>query len=721
MAVLNKIRQRSLFLILIIALALFSFVLTDLFKNSDALFGGAQDVVATVNGQNINRIEFMNRVENMQRQMGPNATSTQVMDRVYDQEVRRAVMKTQFEELGLTVEKDQMKDLLEQSFSSYPEFQNEAGLFDENKLTEFVANLKSLNGERALLGNFQLNYNDWVNNESSIAIGAQERAYYNMVKAGVNATLNEAEVDYMLESATRDLKFVQIPYTTINDSLVEVTKSDIKAYINENKKKFEVEASRDIVFVEFKEEPSLKDEEALKASFNKFIDGKLEYDKDNNDTIRIKAFSQVKADEMTDYINYTAESDVSYTDTFVKKSQLSDAVADTLFNLNVGDIYGPYKDNGMMKLTKMVATTQIPDSAKVRHILIPHIGATRAAADVTQTEAQAKETADSVLAVVRADRSKFPELVTALSSDQGSVENGGVYDFHPSTQMVKPFSDFEFQNNVGDIDVVQTQFGFHIIEILDQKGSSKAVKVATIARTIEPSEETIDEVFTNASKFELAIQDTDFQEAADARDLKVKPVNSIKILDENIPGIGSQRPIVRWAFEEGTKVGDYKRFTIPGGGYAVVQVTKINKEGLMDPENASASALSEIRKEKKAQMIREKISATTVEEVAKSQNRTTSTAASVNMKNPTLSGAGLEPKVVGVAFGLNEGETSGLINGNRGVFMVEVTKVNEATKLDNYQAIANRLSTARSNAAQTKVYNALKETADIEDNRAKFY
>ncbi|MGS2725238.1 peptidylprolyl isomerase [Psychroserpens sp. BH13MA-6] len=721
MAVLNKIRQRSLFLILIIALALFSFVLTDLFKNSDALFGGAQDVVATVNGQNINRIEFMNRVENMQRQMGPNATSTQVMERVYDQEVRRAVMKTQFEELGLTVEKDQMKDLLEQSFASYPEFQNEAGLFDENKLTEFVANLKSLNGERALLGNFQLNYNDWVNNESSIAIGAQERAYYNMVKAGVNATLNEAEVDYMLESATRDLKFVQIPYTTINDSLVEVTKSDIKAYINENKKKFEVEASRDIVFVEFKEEPSLKDEDALKASFNKFIDGKLEYDKDNNDTIRIKAFSQVKADEMTDYINYTAESDVSYTDTFVKKSQLSDAVADTLFNLNVGDIYGPYKDNGMMKLTKMVATTQIPDSAKVRHILIPHIGATRAAADVTQTEAQAKETADSVLAVVRADRSKFPELVTALSSDQGSVENGGVYDFHPSTQMVKPFSDFEFQNNVGDIDVVQTQFGFHIIEILDQKGSSKAVKVATIARTIEPSEETIDEVFTNASKFELAIQDTDFQEAADARDLKVKPVNSIKILDENIPGIGSQRPIVRWAFEEGTKVGDYKRFTIPGGGYAVVQVTKINKEGLMDPENASASALSEIRKEKKAQMIREKISATTVEEVAKSQNRTTSTAASVNMKNPTLSGAGLEPKVVGVAFGLNEGETSGLINGNRGVFMVEVTKVNEATKLDNYQAIANRLSTARSNAAQTKVYNALKETADIEDNRAKFY
>ncbi|MCD2257697.1 SurA N-terminal domain-containing protein [Psychroserpens luteolus] len=720
MAVLNKIRQRSLFLILIIALALFSFVLTDLFKNSDALFGGSQDVVATVNGQNINRVDFMNRVENMRRQLGPTATNTQAMNRVYDQQVRRAVMTTQFEELGLTVEEDQMRDLLEQNFSAYPEFQNEAGLFDESKLTTFIANLKEANPEKMLLGNFQLNYDEWVSNENSIATIAKERSYYNMVKAGVSATLNEAEVDHMLENSTRDLKYVQIPYSTINDSLIDVTKADIKAYINENKKQFEVEASRDIVFVEFKEEPSLKDEEALKSDFDRLINGKLEFDNTTNDTIRVQPFAQVKEEDLAGYVNLTGESAQSYNDSFIKKSLLPTVAADTIFNLNVGGVYGPYKDNGMMKLTRLVAETTVPDSAKVRHILIPFIGANRAGIDA-QSEEDAKKTADSVLAIVKADNSKFPELVTALSSDQGSVANGGVYDFHPSTQMVKPFSDFEFQNNVGDIDVVKTQFGFHIIEILDQKGSSKAVKVATIARPIEPSEETIDDVFTNASKFELAIQDGDFQTMAEERKLVVKPVNNIKILDENIPGLQAQRPIVRWAFESETKVGDYKRFTIPGGGYAVVQLTKKSKAGLMDPENASASALSEIRKEKKAQMIREKITGTTVDDVAKNQNRPANTAAAVNMKNPTISGAGLEPEVVGVAFGLNEGDTSGLINGNRGVYMVTVTKANEATKLDNYQAIANRLSAARLNAAQTKVYNALKETADIEDNRSRFY
>jgi peptidyl-prolyl cis-trans isomerase D len=719
MAVLNKIRQRSLFLILIIALALFSFVLADLFKNSDALLGTAQDIVATVNGKNITRIDFMSKVENTQRQLGPGATSTQAMNRVYDQEVRRAVMNTQFEELGLSVEQDQMKDLIKQNFSTYPEFQNEVGLFDENKLTEFVANLKAIYPERSVLGNFQLNYDDWVNSESSIAIGAQERTYYNMVKAGVNATLNEAEVDYLLENSTRDIKYVQIPYSTINDSLVDVSKSDINTYINNNKAQFEVEASRDIVFVEFKEAPSLDDETDLKSKLGEFITGKAVFENGKNDTI--VAFRNVKESSLENYVNYTAASDVNYNDAFVKKSALPSVVADTLFNLNAGDVYGPYKDGAIMKLTRMVAAKQVPDSAKVRHILIPYMGALSAGPDVTQTLEQAKATADSVLAIVKVNRSKFPELVTALSSDKGSIDKGGVYDFHPSTQMVKPFSDFEFQNKVGDIGVVEAQYGFHIIEILAQKGSSKVVKVATIAREIEASTETIDNVFTEASKFELAVKDAFFQDIAKENKYTVKPVNGIKVLDEQIPGLGSQRGMVKWAFEGETKVGDFKRFTIPGGGYAVAQVTKVSKKGLMDPETASASVLGDIRKEMKAKMIRDKVTGTTIDEVSKNQSRPTTNSAAVNMKNPTMTGAGLEPMVVGVAFGLKDGETSGLIDGERGVYMVTVSNILEASKLDNFQAMANRLSTTRSSAAQTKVYNALKETADIEDNRASFY
>ncbi|MGC1631948.1 MAG: SurA N-terminal domain-containing protein, partial [Gelidibacter sp.] len=274
MAVLNKIRQRSIFLIVIIALALFSFVLSDLFQNGSA-FGSSQDTIATINGNEIKREEFMNRVENMQRQMGPGASTTQTMNRVWDQEVRRVVMEEQIEGLGLTVEKDQMRNLLRNNFSDFPEFTNEVGMFDENRLNEFIANLKAIAPERAPLGNFQINYFEWVNNEASIAIGAQEQTYFNMIKAGVGATLAEAKIEYEAESANVDVKFVNIPYTSISDSLIKVSKSEISDYISKHKKRFEVEASRDINFVQFTESASLDDENAVKANVVAMLDTRV--------------------------------------------------------------------------------------------------------------------------------------------------------------------------------------------------------------------------------------------------------------------------------------------------------------------------------------------------------------------------------------------------------------------------------------------------------------
>ncbi|HEX9826979.1 MAG TPA: peptidylprolyl isomerase [Flavobacteriaceae bacterium] len=720
MAILNKIRQRSLFLILIIGLALFAFVLSGLFdtSGSGSLFGGPQDIVATVNGKDVNREEFMNRVEVMQRQLGPNATSTQAMNNVYDQIVRLKVLETQFEDLGLDVEKDQMRDLIKASFSSFPEFNNEAGIFDEAKLNEFIANLKATSPQRSPIGNGAINYAEWVDNEQSIATNAMQQTYFNMIKAGINATLVEGEVDYGLENQLVDIKYAMVPYTSIPDSLVEVTKADITKYINENKKKYEIEASRDINFVQFQEVASVEDEAEIKTNLMSLLDNSVVYNSETkaNDTIS----GLRDTNDIENFIN--GNSDIKYNDRFIFKTSLPTAVADSIFKLNVGGgIYGPYKDGGYYKLSKVVAETQLPDSVKVRHILIPFVGSLSTAPTVTKTDAEAKKTADSLLGVIKANRSKFPELVTAFSSDQGSVQNGGEYDFHPYNTMVKPFNDFEFEHSKGDLGVVKTDFGYHIIEILDQKNKARAIKVATLARKIEPSEKTINDLFNTTQKFEIAIQGEDFQEVATKNNYEVRPVNTIKELQESIPGLGSQRAIVRWAFEDATKTGDYKRFSVPTGGYVVVQLAAINKKGLMSVENASVTAIPEIRKEKKAKLIREKIKATTVDEVAKNQNVSVSTAAAVNMKTPTLSGAGQEPKVVGTAFGLKEGQTSKLIDGNKGVFIIEVTKVTEAPKLENYQANTNRLSTTRVNSAQTTVFNALKEAADIEDNRAKFY
>src|SRR5690606_6498635 len=172
--------------------------------------------------------------------------------------------------------------------------------------------------------------------------------------------------------------------------------------------------------------------------------------------------------------------------------------------------------------------------------------------------------------------------------------NGGEYDWHPYNTMVQEFNDFEFHGKTGDLGVVKTSFGFHIMEVLGQKGQSKVVQVGTIARKVEPSDATVDNVFRNASNFEIAVGSKDFDAVATQNNYIVRPVNSVKELDDNIPGVGSQRAMVRWAFNE-AKIGEVKRFSVPNG-YAIVQLVAKRDAGLMKADDASATVSPIIRK-----------------------------------------------------------------------------------------------------------------------------
>ena len=711
MAILNKIRQRSFVLIAVIALALFAFVIQGVIDSPNS-FSDTQGVVATINGTDIGRAEFQQKVKSYQDRSGGRQTSTQSMNAIYSQELRKIVMQSEFDALGLSVEKDEMRDLLKTSFSSYPEFQDENGTFDVNRLNAFIANLRDLKGETAPLGNFLVNYDSWTNNEQTIAANAVQQTYYNMVKAGVGTTIVEAEDEYLGDAKTVDMRYVQIPYTTIADSLVEVTKGDIKAYMNKNQDTYKADASREVVYVEFKEEASKADEDAISAGLLALKKDKSEYNESSKNTVTVQGFDSVS--DIEEFVN--SNSDIKYNNSFLRTSQLPAVAKDTLMKLNVGDYYGPYKEDGFFKLSKVLGTKQLADSVKVRHILIPNVGGQRADPSVTKTREEAQKTADSILAKIKSG-TKFMDLLE-LSSDKVSNEKDGEIEFAYNAGMAAEFKAYAFDNKEGDVDVVGTSFGYHVIEILEQNSFNKTVQIATLADKIEPSDETLSDVFNKMSKFEIAAKDSDFNELAKEREIRVKPI-TFKELDENMPGLGSQRDVVRWTFDEDTDIGEFKNFPISNFGFIVAKVVEKKEKGLMSVEDASITAIAEIRKEKKAKMIREKITATTLSDIAKNQGQSARTAAAVTLKNTTLSGAGVEPKVVGAAFGLTEGATSKPIDGAKGVYVVEVTKINEATTLENYSSIMNRLSTERRNAAQNKVYQALEKAADIEDNRAK--
>jgi len=702
MAILSKIRQKTFVLIAVIALALFAFVLSGIFDGS-ASFSNKQNIIGTVNGIDINRDDFLRKVEGTQQQLGPNGSNMQAMNRVWNQEVRSAIMKTQFEALGISVEKDQIRDLLKNALATNQNFLNEAGVFDENKLNEYIANMKSASPQA---------YASWIDYENSLAQNGLQQNYFNLVRAGLTGTLSEGELEHKLEGDKVDIKFVQVAYNTIPDSIVKVSKSEISSYMSNHEKDFEVEETRDIKFVEFKEVASLADENAISKELETFLKGQ-QVD-ENGRTDVIEAFGKVENNE--EYINL--KSDVKFDDRFVFKNGLASQAADTLIKLNVGETYGPYKENGFYKISKLIAQKQVPDSAKVRHILIPFVGSQSANAEVTLTEEEAKKRADSLLTVVKADTSKFPELVKEFSSDQGSVAKEGRYAWHAYNTMVPEFNTFEFEGKVGDLGVVKTVFGFHVIEIEGLTSPKKAVQVGTIARKIEPSEETSSKIFRDASKFETQSAEGDFEALAKENKYTVRPLEGIKALDESIPGIGNQRNILRWTFEDETKVGDVKRFSLPKGGYLVAQVVAENEAGLMSTDDASATVLPILRKQKKAKLIKDRISVSTLEDLAAAENSRVRSASAINMKSPTITGAGREPLVVGTAFGLSEGETSGLVEGEKGVYMVQVTKITPAVKLDNYQAAANRVEQQKTSSVSSKLYNALKSAAEIEDNRA---
>ena len=706
MAILENIRKRTTVLILIIGLALFAFVISGVFTSGDLGGGKVGSSIGDINGEELSIDEFRQKVDIASRRSGPNASTMQTVNQVWDQEVRNTVLGQQLDGLGIDIEQDQIMNYIETipGYAQSPQFQNENGVFDPNKFREFIADLKVNNPAQ---------YNLWLQDEQSIIENAKQQTYFNLIKAGVGATLKEGELDYKLANDKIDIKYVRIPFTSIADSTIVVSKSEIQTYINAHKEDFKQEPARDIQFVYFQEKASAADEKAVEDAIVKLMDDTVEYNAqtDQNDTIR--GFRST-----TDMLAFLdRNSDIKFDTIYKSKKELPAKFADTLMTLQVGEIYGPYRDGDYFKVSKMM-DRKPNGSVKASHILIGYVGAERANPEVTRTKEEAEAEAKRLLREARKKDAKFVELARD-NSDGPSAPNGGDLGYFQEGRMVPKFNDFAFGNKVGAIGMVETDFGFHVIKVDDKVD---IVQVATLAREIEPSEETINTLFTDATKFEMESISSDkaFSDLAKESQYAVRPVNKIKATDENLPGLSAQRSIVKWAFQEDTNIGDIKRFDL-ASGYAVAQLTKTYDEGLMSVEDASPTVLPKIRKERKTTQIISANKGKSMDELAKDNNVSASTATALTVKSPTIPGSGSEPAVVGTAFAMQEGATSDLIEGNSGIFKLTVTKKTEGPKLDNYSTYATSVKTSRESKVNTAVYAALKESSEIEDKRANFY
>ena len=715
MAILSKIRERSLFLIIIIGLALFSFVLSGIFKSNSPLFGGNKNSIGEINGENITREEFAELVDQYGAQTGNRGSQLQNVNAAWDNLIREKVYKTQLEKSGIIVgEKDVWDEILKQPFvQNNPQFKNEAGLFDEEKFKEYVATLKDDAAESEQGKTTWLN---WLNYERNVKTNLQRKTYDDLISAGLGVTLKDGEHYYYDNNTKLDLEYVYVPYSYIADSLVTVTDDEIKQYVKKHPERYKAEASRDINFVKFDIKATPEDEEVIKTTIAKLINDGEEYSSAAKNTIKVVGLTNTKdiAEFFRDH-----KSDTPLDNNFYFKSQLNKSIADTIFKLNVGDVYGPYKDKEYLKISKLVAVKQMTDSVKAKHILIPFKGALRVDPSITRTEEEAKKMADSLLNVLKSNKSKFTDLAKKFSSDKGSGAKGGDLGWFTYQAMVPEFRDFVFNHKVGDLGITKSNFGFHIIEVTGQKDKQKAVKIATFSREITPSEETENAVFQKAETFASQLASgKDIVELAKENKYMVQPVLGLKAMDERVSVLGNQRQIVSWAFNDKTKKKDVKRFDIDKG-YAIVQLKAKRKKGLSIGNN-KFQIRSILLNEKKAQLIKDKMKEDNLQEIAKAFHKTVNSSKSVSLGSPALPNVGRAVDIISMLIPLKENKVYKGIEAHNGVFAVKILKKEKPKALENYASLKGIISN-KNKSKSAQAYDAMKKMSDIEDNRAMFY
>ena len=700
MAILGKIREKSIVLILVIGMALFAFVISGVFDGAGTI---SQEPVAIVGDEVISIEQFSRRVDAVERNTG--MSNVQAANTVWNQIVTEYSFNQLQEELGLEVGRSHVENFIANSpgFRQDSRFQNALGEFDIVAFTDFINDSKRNNPAV---------YSQWQLQEESIRSTISRQLYNTMIQAGIYHTSFDGKTEHKLENDKISISFVKVPYSSIPDSLVTISDRDIKKYINANAEEFEVEESRSIQYVVFDETASVEDNLEIENGLKKLLEPQAIFNEVSQSEETLPSFSQT--DNVKEFI--AEYSETPYDETYKTRAQLG-TYANTLFDLKEGEVFGPYKDGNQFKLSRMMDFDR-GGSVKARHILIAYEGSQSASSDVTRTKNEARKEAYRVLRLVNANGSDFAELARTYS-DGPSKNRGGDLGFFRRGDMVEAFNDYVFSKPTGSIGVVETDFGYHVIEVQEKED---VVLIASVVKKIVPSESTSNEVFRLATEFEIESKKNGFSTASESLGYDLRNGSNLKLMDESIPGLGVQRTIVKWSFEEETSVSDIKRFDLLGGGYVVAELIEKSSAGTSSVEDARNTIESKLMQDKKYDLLRSKYSSdVSLATIAEDYGQSILTSSAINAAAGSIAGAGTEPFVVGSGFSLEMNQTSALIQGKQGIFMLEVDLFEESTALPSYDGYSSSLNESVLNRLRPLIDEVIRDHFEVVDNRFDYF
>ncbi len=660
MATLERIRKRiGVIAAITIGFALLSFILGDFLTSGNTLFRDSQTRLADIAGKKVSIMEFQDMVdqgvENYKRNMRQSnidqETMDQIRDQVWEQLVRDAIMNKEYSALGLGLSKDEIFDMVQGNFLhsqilQVPIFKNEAGQFDRNKVLEFLKNMENDETGKAK--------STWIEFEKSLVKDRLNSKYNELIKKGLYVTKAEAQAEVVDRNYKVTADYIMKRFNEIPDSLVKFDNGDLKDYYSEHAKEFEQVPSRDIAYVTFEVAPSDEDNRIASDWINGYLN------------------EFVTAPDAKQYVNL--KSDEPFVDKFYKKGELAAAIDSFMFASKTGAFMGPYFDAGSYKISKLVAVENRPDSVKARHILL--------SPDDNNRDLEVLKTrADSIRNALKKG-SDFVALAKKYSADKGSLEKDGDLGWFKEGVMVKPFNDACFGMRKGQYEIVETQFGIHVIQLTDRAKEEKKVQVATLERRLEASPKTYQFIYQKASMFAGNNTTVEaFEKAISDQNLSRKVATNLRETDRSIAGLENPRELIRWVFtaEKGDVTPKPYEF---GNLFVVALVTETRDEKIPSFEEIKTDIEVAVRKEKAAEYIirdfeKGMAGTTDLAQIATNLKLTVSTTPQVNFSNLSIPGLGFEPAIVGNIIAMKKDELSKPIKGNNAVYVIKIKEVTE--------------------------------------------
>jgi peptidyl-prolyl cis-trans isomerase D len=705
MSALQFLREKAGVLVAgIIGLSLFIFVISDFFGN-----GRGQRIqqrkyyeIGKIGDESVSYQDFEEKVQNLLEiyKLSGNSnvdesTTESIREQTWQQLIRERILDNQYKKLGIGVSTEEVDELV---LGNNPH-QIVLQLFTDQKTGTF---------NKSFLVNFlkQTEVDEtakkyWLFFENEIVDDRMSTKYNSLVSKGLFVTSKQAEFDRNLAAATVDFSFIMKNYSAVSDSLVKITSEDLESYYLKHKETFKKSALRDVEYVTFEVVPSEEDIKQAEEWINKT---KTEFS---------------EAPDPEQFINLTA--DTRHVGFFTPLSEVPASLTEFVKKEDLKEVFGPYNEDGTLKLAKLLGVADRPDSVHVRHILLS-VGQTR-------TLQQAKVQADSLIKLIKSGTS-FNTLAITNSDDQGSAQLGGDLGWFTEGRMVVPFNNACFSGKKGDIITAETTFGIHIIEILAQSKSSRKYNIGIIDRKIIPGSLTNQRVYSEASQFAGTNNTYEkFNQAITEKGLTKRVANDVIPQQKTLPGLDNPRNLIISLFqtENGKIVLDNNQQAVfeVGDKYVVGYCTRVQEEGIASLKDVENDIRFIVSKDKKAELISAEFeknnqSGKSLDDIALAMGLTVQEATQVNFRSYTVPGAGAEPALISAASASKQGTIAGPVKGENGVYMLAVNNATSSSDED-LKMLKERLSSTFQMRGSYEAYEALKTAANIVDKRYKFY